>query len=117
MKLGAIYAGERCVVPRVWQAASYWERMRGLLGRPQLQADEGMLIADCGMVHTVGMRYPLDIAFIDRNGQVRKLVRALAPRRMAGSLGACMTLELAPGAADTLGLRVGDRLQWKAVCA
>lgn len=117
MKLGAMYIGERCVVPRVWDAAGFWERMRGLLGRPQLQAGEGMLIGDCRMVHTVGMRYPLDLAFIDRNGRVCKLVKGLAPRRMAGSISACMTLELASGMLDEIGLREGDRLSWKDAAA
>ncbi len=117
MKVGAIYVGERCVVPRVWQAASFFDRMRGLLGRPPLQAGEGMLIGDCGMVHTIGMRYALDVAFIDRAGQVRKLVRHLAPTRMAGCLGACTTLELAAGAVDALGLRQGDKVKWEEVAA
>lgn len=117
MKLGAIYVGEKCVVPRVWQASRFWERMRGLLGRAPLQADEGMLIRDCGMVHTVGMGYALDVVFIDKKGVVRKLVRDLAPRRMAGAFGAVTTLELASGSAAQLGLQVGDAVRWKEVQA
>lgn len=113
MKLGAIYAGDRCVLPRVWHAVHWWDRMRGLLGRPPLGSGEGMLIGDCGMVHTVGMRYALDLAFLDKTGRVRKVVKKLAPARMAGSLGACTTLELAPGTIDALGLREGDLLHWK----
>ncbi len=113
MKLGAIYLRDQCLVPRVWNAVSAWERTRGLLGRAQLQAGEGMLIRDCRLVHTVGMRYDLDLAFLDRNGLVRKLVRGLAPRRMAGSLPACATLELAPGTLARIGLQQGDQLAWR----
>lgn len=117
MKPGAIYLGEQCIVPRVWNAVTLWERTRGLLGRPQLQTGEGMLIGDCRLVHTVGMSYALDLVFLDRHGRVRKLVRKLSPLRMAGSLPACTTLELAPGALDGMALRVGDTLKWKGAAA
>lgn len=102
-----------CVVARVWRAAGAWERMRGLLGRPPLAAGEGMLIERCGLVHTVGMAYPLDLAFLDRDGRVKKTVSSLAPTRLAGSLGAAMTLELAAGGLAGAGLKAGDRLVWR----
>jgi uncharacterized protein len=115
VKLGAVYeeSAGRCLVPKVWRAASPWEKMRGLLGRPRLADGEGFLIDSCAMVHTFGMRYPLDLAFIDSRGRVCKLVSGLAPARCAGSFGAEATLELAPGALDQLRLSVGDRLAWK----
>lgn len=113
MKLGAIYLQDRCVVPRVWNPTNSWERGRGLLGRPPLAEDEGMLIAPCRMVHTLGMRYDLDLAFLDRSGKVRKLVSGLRPTRIAGSLPACATLELAPGTLTRIGLKEGDMLAWR----
>jgi len=113
VKLGAIYLHDQCLVPRVWNAVSAWERTRGLLGRPPLQSGEGMLINDCRLVHTLGMGYALDLAFLDRSGQVRKLVTGLSPVRIAGSLQASTTLELAPGTLAGIGLKEGDRLTWR----
>jgi uncharacterized protein len=113
VKLGAIYRRDECVVPRVWHAVSPWETTRGLLGRPALQNGEGMLIHDCRLIHTIGMRYALDLAFLDRAGKVRKLVSGLAPLRMAGSFPACATLELAPGTLVRIGLREGEHLTWR----
>jgi uncharacterized membrane protein (UPF0127 family) len=113
VKLGAIYRDEECLLPRVWNAVDAWDRTRGLLGRPPLQSGEGLLIDDCRLVHTVGMGYPLDLAFLDRGGRVRKLVKALAPLRMAGSLAARTTLELAAGTAERIGLAEGDCLKWR----
>lgn len=113
MKLGAVYRGEQCVIPRVWRAVSAWERTRGLLGRPTLAANEGMLIEDCRMVHTVGMGYALDLVFLDRHGVVKKLVRQIAPLRIAGSFAAAATLELAGGALAQLPIQVGERLDWR----
>lgn len=102
-----------CVVATVWRAGSAPERMRGLLGRPPLKTGEGMLIDRCGLVHTVGMAYALDLVFLDRDGRVRKTVAGLAPMRVAGSLGASMTLELAAGGLAASGLRPGDRIVWR----
>ena len=42
------------------------ERMRGLLGRPPLRPGQALLIDDCNMVHTIGMRYAIDVVFVDR---------------------------------------------------
>jgi uncharacterized membrane protein (UPF0127 family) len=113
VKLGAIYRNEQCLLPRVWNAVSGLERTRGLLGRPPLQSDEGMLIDACRLVHTVSMGYALDLAFLDRGGRVRKLVKGLKPARMAGSLAARATLEMAPGTVERIGLAEGDYLKWQ----
>ncbi|HTH44324.1 MAG TPA: DUF192 domain-containing protein [Oxalicibacterium sp.] len=117
MKLGAIYLQDRCIVPRVWNAVSAWERTRGLLGRPRLQAGEGMMINECRLVHTLGMAYPLDLAFLDHAGCIRKLLRNVRPARLAGSLHAQRTLELAPGTLAAIELKQGDVLTWREIQA
>jgi uncharacterized membrane protein (UPF0127 family) len=117
VKLGAIFLQDRCIVPRVWNAISAWERTRGLLGRPQLQVGEGMMINECRLVHTVGMRYALDLAFLNDDGEVKKLVRNVRPARFAGSLHAHRTLELAPGTLATIELKQGDVLTWRETAA
>jgi len=101
-----------CLLPRVWRTTNALDRMRGLLGRPSLQSGEGLLIDRCAAVHTFGMRYRIDVAFLDARGVVRKLVPHLAPRRMAGCRGARMTLEMSAGSIQRLGLREGLSLQW-----
>lgn len=115
MLAGALYEREhnRCVVSRVWKAASLWERARGLLGRPPLAAGEGFLIEPCRMVHTFGMRYVLDLAFIDRQGRVCKLAYGVGPGRFAGAAAAHATLELATGALAASGLKLGDTVAWR----
>jgi uncharacterized membrane protein (UPF0127 family) len=113
LKTGAVYLNDTCLLPRVWRAVSAWERTRGLLGRAPLSENEGMLIGDCRLVHTFGMGYALDLAFLDHSGKVRKLVSGLRPARFAGSFDACETLELAPGTLARIGVREGDRLEWR----
>jgi len=71
---------------------SLWtERLRGLLGTCG-DADPVMLTR-CGSIHTFGMRYPIDVAFIGECGEVLRSVRALAPRRLLSASDAYCVLE------------------------
>ncbi|MDP9994161.1 uncharacterized membrane protein (UPF0127 family) [Variovorax boronicumulans] len=87
-----------------------WDRTRGLLGRPRLAASEGLLIMRCSSVHTVGMRYPIDVVFLDRHGGIARVVESLRPMRVAMCLRATHVLELAAGQARRLALRPGSKL-------
>ena len=114
MKVGSIYrAGEkRPLAHRVWKTGSALEKMRGLLWRPELSAGEGMLLHNCGSVHTFGMGYPLDVVFLDKEGVILKMTRNLPPRRISGAWGAAMALELPADTAAKLELAVSERLVW-----
>src|SRR5688572_1323804 len=101
MRKGGLYllrAGTRTLlldtaIMTVWP----WERMRGLLWRPPLREREALLIDRCASVHTWGMKYPLDLVFMDKEWKIRKLVRDVPPWRMAWCIGAAMTLEMPAG--------------------
>lgn len=101
------------VFARVQCAQSSWERMRGLLGRPRLGADQALLIEPCNSVHTFGMRYPIDVLFLDRELRVLAITADLRPGRMAWSWRARRVLEMAAGSAQRLAIGVGHRLSWK----
>lgn len=90
-------------------AESFWTKLRGLMGRASLPADEGMLFRPAGSIHMFFMRFPIDVVFCDEELRVIKVVRGLEPWRLAAARGAKVTIELAAGAAD--GLEPGDRLQ------
>jgi uncharacterized protein len=91
-------------------AATRATRRRGLLGRERLGATEGLLLSPCKAVHTVGMRFPIDVIFIDRDGRAVRIVPALAPWRIAMSARAKAVIELAAGQAAASDIRVGDLL-------
>lgn len=91
-------------------ADGFFSRLRGLLFAPALQPGEGLLIRPCAAVHTVFMRTPIDVVFLDRRGVIRKIVPRLKPWRAAGYPGAWQTLELAAGEASRLGLQAGQSL-------
>jgi hypothetical protein len=82
--------------------------MRGLLGRKGLDRGHGMLFRPAGSIHTMFMRFPLDVVFCDRNLVVVGVERDLQPWRTAGRKGAKVVIELPAGGAD--GVEPGDRL-------
>ena len=100
--------GVRVVLADRWLA-----RLRGLLGQPEPAAGEGLLLSPCSSVHMVGMRYPIDVAFLDREGRVLAVRQALRPGlHTAACRGARYTLELPAGTLALTGTVPGDRLQW-----
>ena len=91
-------------------AETAWTRTRGLLGYSPLVDNEGMLIMRCHSVHTIGMKYAIDVVFLKTNGKVAKVVEGLRPLRFAGCMGASAALELAAGRARALQLVPGVQL-------
>jgi hypothetical protein len=67
--------------------------MRGLLGREGLEPGHGMLLERANAVHTFGMRFPILVAFLDRDYRVLQ-TRILPPGRLARDGRARHTLEL-----------------------
>jgi uncharacterized membrane protein (UPF0127 family) len=99
------------IAPHVEPALDSASRRRGLLGRDALPVDTAFVIAPTNAVHTFGMRFPIDLLFVRRDGRVVKRVVAVPRRRMSAALRAFAVIEFCanhPGVAMT---RVGDQLQ------
>lgn len=75
-------------------AKAFRARLRGLAWRDRSAAGPGLLIPRCSSVHTFGMRFPLDLYFLDREGRVLSVRRRVPPRRFAWQRGACAVLEV-----------------------
>jgi len=85
-------------------------RRRGLLGTESLGPGDALWIAPCEAIHTLGMKWPIDAIFIDKNYRVRKLALALPPWRIAMCWRAASVLELPAGVLLQSGTKVGDIL-------
>lgn len=97
------------VAERLHDATTPRKRMRGLLGRPPLGARDALLLSPCKQVHTFGMRYPIDVVFLDRDWRVTDVVAAMPPQRVSRiNWKAHLAIELAEGTAAQIA--VGDRL-------
>ena len=86
-------------------------RARGLLGRDGL--DGAMLIKPSRSVHTIGMRFPIDVAFCDRDMKVIDTVCMNRHRVSLPRLRARCVVEAEAGAFERWRLRPGDRLEIK----
>jgi len=91
-------------------AATRTTRRRGLLGRDRLEEASAMLLAPCAAVHTIGMRFPIDVVFVDRQGYAVKVVRDLRPWRIALAAGGQAVIEMAAGSLGWGQVLPGDRL-------
>jgi uncharacterized membrane protein (UPF0127 family) len=92
-------------------ARSRPERTRGLLGRDGIPG--ALWIEPCRSVHTVGMRFPIDVAFCDGNGVVVRL-RTMRRHRVAlPVLKARAVVEAEAGTFAHWNLQVGDHLEVK----
>ncbi|MFD8143323.1 DUF192 domain-containing protein [Streptomyces sp. NPDC059708] len=89
-------------------AASYRARTRGLLGRDGVEG--ALLLTPAASVHTFRMRFPIDVAYLDRRLRVIALT-TMAPGRLGlPRPRARHVLEAEAGAMAAWGLRVGARV-------
>ncbi|MGH9152596.1 MAG: DUF192 domain-containing protein [Acidimicrobiales bacterium] len=86
-------------------------RSRGLLGRDGIEG--AILIKPARSVHTVGMRFPIDVAFCDRDMTVVDAITMARFRVSRPRLRARCVVEAEAGAFERWGLRPGDRLEIK----
>lgn len=91
------------------RASTRSERRKGLLGRDSLEG--ALVIEPCRWVHTIGMRFPIDVAFLDADGLVVRTVQM--PRRRLGLPvpRARLVIEAEAGAFARWGVHVGDVIE------
>ena len=106
---------ERELGARIGLADGWLARLRGMLARPAPGPGEGLLLTPCSSVHMYGMRFPLDVAFLDGRGTVVAIYPSLAPgSRTRWHRNAAHALELSAGALVKSGTSIGDVLVWSA---
>jgi uncharacterized membrane protein (UPF0127 family) len=87
------------------------KRMVGLLNRGQFGAGEGLLLDRCYGIHTFGMRFPIDVLFLDKDLCVIRAVKALPPYRTCVVKKSVYVLEVPVGALDASHTSEGDQIQ------
>ena len=95
-------------------ARTHWSRLRGLagIGQTDFSAGQALWIVPCRGVHTLAMRFPLDLIYLDRHGVVVELRASVQPWRFAPiSFHAASVLELPSGAIGRSGTGIGDTVE------
>ena len=86
------------------------KRRTGLLKHERLEPGQGMWIVPCEAVHSFGMKFAIDVVYLDRKKRVRKTRPAMVPRRISGCWLAHSVLELPVGTIEKSGTQAGDQL-------
>ena len=73
-------------------------RLLGLAGLRSLPPGVGLLLPRTRSVHTAGMRFALDLLWLDRAGRVVRVDRGVPPWRVRGCRAASQVVELPPRA-------------------
>jgi uncharacterized membrane protein (UPF0127 family) len=99
------------VAETVEVASTSLTRLLGLLGRSGLEAGGGLWITPSSGVHTMGMRFPIDVVGLDKDLRVTKVWNNLVPYRVTSvSIKIHSVIELAAGQIRERQIQVGDLL-------
>lgn len=100
------------IAERVRCAHTHWTRLKGLLGTRSFEPGNGLWIKPCQQVHMIGMRYPVDLVFLDDGGRVVRTIGSLAPNRISPKVAdAASVLELPAGTIAGSGLAPGATVE------
>ena len=106
----------KVVARRVEWAGTSAQRRRGLLGRYRLDPEEGIYIVPCEGIHTFRMKFPIDVAFLGKDGRVLVIHHSLKPNRISRIvLRAQGALELSAGRLRATDTGDGDIIQFREV--
>jgi uncharacterized membrane protein (UPF0127 family) len=101
---------------RIALADRWWYRLRGLIGRSELEVGEGLVLRPCRAVHMAWMSFPLDIVFLDSRGRVVATYHGLPPgARTRWHSEALDALELPAGTLVRTGTVNGDMIVYTEV--
>ena len=100
------------VASQARRAERWLERTIGFLSRREIDRQDALWYPRCNSIHTVGMRVPIDVVFLDRRHRiVRLLCRVRQNRPWIMCRGASAVVELAPGVLETTDVLQGDLLE------
>ena len=88
------------------------KRRTGLLKHTGLAEGEGLWIAPCEAVHTIGMKFPIDVLFLSKKRQVLKIREKMGRWKMSACLRAHSVLELPAGTIEATQTQVRDQLEF-----
>lgn len=93
-------------------ADTFWARMKGLLGRDTISAEEALVITKCQSIHMFFMRFAIDAIFVDKKGRVVGLAERIKPFRLSPLFFRSeYVVELKAGTVEATKTSVGDQIE------
>ena len=114
MRKVKVYNQTRCVqiLSEAGVASDWLMRLKGLLGYSSLAAGKGLILIPCHSVHTIGMNFTIDVAFVDSSNEIIFLIDHMKPWRFSPIIRrSAFVIEAAAGEFKKTGTVVGDRLE------
>ncbi len=103
----------RVVIENLSIADNFVNRLKGLLFKNELSSSSALLITPCNSVHTLFMKFAIDVVFLGKDYKVLKVCKNTDKNRFLFCLSASHTLEMNAGHADRSGIVVGSYLNVK----
>lgn len=92
-------------------ADTFWRRFRGLLGRSEYKCGEALIIKPCSSVHTVGMKFAIDVLFVSAKNEIVHVIEAMPAYRFSPFVkNASYVVELPAGRVASCQLKTGHTL-------
>jgi uncharacterized membrane protein (UPF0127 family) len=96
-------------------ANTFWLRLRGLLGASPLQKGEGLILAGEKSIHTLFMKFPIDVVYVDKNYKIIRADANMAPYRLGPFVAqSAYVLEMPTGTIANTATETGDQLKFEA---
>ena len=97
---------------KVRKADNFITRLVGLLKRTHLGPEEALWLMPSKGIHTIGMKFPIDVMFLTKDNQVVGLISGLAPYRISAVyLSGYSVVELPNGTIRKSQTEIGDQLE------
>ena len=93
-------------------ANSFFDRFKGLLMHSSLPEGTGLVLEKCNSIHTIGMKFPIDVVFLDAGKKVLSVKSNMKSWKMAYCPGATRVIECNAGVASDKGIVKGEVLSW-----
>lgn len=97
------------------EANNFWLRLRGLLGVAGLQPGEGLILVGEKSIHTLFMKFPIDVVYADKHLRVIRTDINMVPYRLGPLvLQSAYVVEMPVGTIVSTATEVGDQLKFEA---
>ena len=106
--------GQDTVISRsTLYAESFFQRLTGMLTRKFSDSLDGIVFRNCNAVHTFGMRFDIDVIFVDRTNRITEVYPDVKPWRTRSSgTSKAVTIELPSGSIAKFGIKCGDFVEF-----
>lgn len=118
MKLCRALKDEIVLADEIRIADRFFQRLVGLLRDKSLKPNQGLLLKKCSQVHTIGMKFPIDVIFLSKEGEILFIENNMKKGRMSAMIkGAYWCLELMGGVAEKQQLTLHNQIIFESLAA